>query len=152
MRLLTQLFAVLLLSVAINVQAAEPPAATVNGKAIKQATVDMILKDMAARGQQPDDNTRAVVIDRLIGQEVVLQEAQKAGLDKQQDYILHQELQAHELLVGLFVQNYIKKNPVDESAVKAEYEQFKVQWGDKEYKASHILVKTEQEAKDIISQ
>lgn len=152
MRLLSYLFAALLFSLAFSAVAADPAPATVNGKPIKQAMVDMILKDMAARGQQPDDNTRALIVDRLIGQEVVLQEAQKSGLDKQPDFILHEELQTRELLVGTFVQDYIKKNPIDEAAVKAEYEKFKVQWGDKEYKASHILVKTEQEAKDIIAQ
>jgi peptidyl-prolyl cis-trans isomerase C len=151
MRLLTQLFAALLLSLAISAQAADPPVATVNGKPVKQAIVDLILKDMVARGQQPDDNTRALIIDRLIGQEVVMQEAQKNGLDKQPDYVLRDELQSHELLVGTFVQDYIKKNPIDESAVKAEYEKFKAQWGDKEYKVSHIQVKTEQEAKDVIA-
>jgi peptidyl-prolyl cis-trans isomerase C len=154
MRLITQLFAALLLisSFAISVQAAEPPVATVNGKPIKQATVDIILKEMVARGQQTDDSTRAVVIDRLIGQEVVVQEAQKLGLDKQPDYTLRQELQAHDLLIGLYVQDYLKKNPIDEAALKAGYDQFKIQYGDKEYKTSNILLKTEQEAKDVIAQ
>jgi peptidyl-prolyl cis-trans isomerase C len=152
MRLLSHLIAALFFSLAISAFAADPAPATVNGKPIKQAVVDMYLKDVAARGQAIDDNSRAFVIDYLIGREVVLQEAQKSGLDKQPDFILREELQAHELLVNYFVQDYVKKNPIDDAAVKAEYEKFKVQWGDKEYKASHILVKTEQEAKDIIAQ
>ena len=152
MRLLSQLFAVLLLSLAIGAQAADAAPATVNGKPIKQAMADLILKDLADRGQAMDDNARAFVIDRLISNEVVLQEAQKAGIDKQPEFMMRQEMQTRELIVNAFMQDYIKKNPIDEAAVKAEYEKFKTQWGDKEYKTSHILVKTEQEAKDVIAQ
>jgi peptidyl-prolyl cis-trans isomerase C len=114
--------------------------------------VDEILKDFAAHGQQVDDNTRSLVVDHLIANEVVLQEAQRQGIDKQPDLKIREEIQTRELIVNAFLQDYIKKNPIDDAEVKAEYEKFKVQWGDKEYKASHILVKTEQEAKDIIAQ
>jgi len=53
--------------------------------------------------------------------------------------------------VRTYLQEYAKKNPVDEASIKAEYDKLKAQMGDKDYNAQHILVKTEQEAKDIIA-
>lgn len=133
-------------------QAADGVAATVNGKPIKQSLMDFIIKDASARGQKVDDNTRAVVLNKLISSELVLQEAQKQGLDKKPEYLAREELLRRELLVNTYIENFIKKNPVDEAATKTEYEKFKKQLGDKEYNARHILVTTEAEAKDIITQ
>lgn len=132
--------------------AADDAVATVNGKPIPRSLMDFILKDATAHGQKVDDNTRNVVLNKLISSEVVAQEAQKQGLDKQPDFIARQQLLNRELLVNTYIENYIKKNPVSDADTKAEYEKFKQQMGDKEYDASHILVSTEAEAKDIIAQ
>ncbi len=150
MRLLTSILASLLLISGVNAQAAEP--ATVNGKPIKQSHVDFILKEASAGGQQLNPNAEDVVVNRLIVNEVVYQEAQRAGIDKQPDFQTRQELANRELLIQAYYQDYIKKNPISDTDLKAEYEKFKTQWGSKEYKSSQILVKTEQEAKDIITQ
>jgi len=149
MRSISLILAVLLANVAIGAQAADT---TVNGKPIKQFLVDYIIKDATARGQKVDDNVRAVVMNKLISSELIVQEAQKSGIDKQADYIAKDELMSRELLVNTYLQDYIKKNPISDATLKSEYDKFKAAVGDKEYKASHILVKTEQEAKDIIAQ
>lgn len=133
-------------------QAADPAAATVNGKPIKQSLVDFILKDAGARGQKVDDSTKAMVVSKLISQELVYQEAQKAGVDKQADYQAREDLMRRELMINAYLQDYMKKNPIDEAAIKAEYDKFKTQLGDKEFSARHILVKTEAEARDVIAQ
>ena len=125
-------------------------AATVNGKPIKQSLVDFILKD-APKGQSDDNNAKTVVINKLISQELLIKEAQKAGMDKRADYLTSHDLMTRELLVRTYLQDYVKKNPIDEATIKAEYDKLKVQMGDKEYNAQHILVKTEQEAKDIVA-
>jgi peptidyl-prolyl cis-trans isomerase C len=132
-------------------QAADAPA-TVNGKPIKQSLVDYILKDATARGQKVDDNMKGMVVNKLISQELVLQEALKAGIDKQDEFKAKEDLMHRELMINTYLQEYLKKNPIDEAATKAEYEKFKTQVGDKEYSARHILVKTEQEAKDVVAQ
>jgi peptidyl-prolyl cis-trans isomerase C len=134
----------------ITAQAADP--ASVNGKPIKQSLVDYIAKDAAARGQKVDDNIRSIIVNKLISSEVVAQEAQKSGFDKQPDYLAKEELMRRELLVNSYLQDYIKKNPITDATLKSEYDKYKAAMGDKEYKASHILVKTEQEAKDIVAQ
>lgn len=152
MRFNTQLLAALFLAVtAVSAQAADS-AATVNGKPIKQSLVDSIVKDALANGAKDDDKLKTTIVTQLINNELLIQEAQKAGTDKQPDFVAKQELVNRELLANTYLQDYIKKNPIDDKTLQAEYDKFKAQMGDKEFKASHILVKTEQEAKDIIAQ
>jgi peptidyl-prolyl cis-trans isomerase C len=131
---------------------AENAVATVNGKPIKQSIYDYIVKDATARGQKVDDNVREIIINKLVSSELVYQEAQRIGLDKQPDFIAKEELARRELLVNAFLQDYVKKNPVSEADTKAAYEQYKKELGEKEYSARHILVSTEAEAKDLIAQ
>ena len=131
---------------------ANDTAATVNGKPIKQSLFDFIVKDANDHGQKVDDNVREVIMSKLISSELVLQEAQKAGLDKKADYIAKEELTRRELLVNMYIQDYMKSHPVSETDTKAAYEKFKTELGDKEYSARHILVASEAEAKDVIAQ
>lgn len=126
--------------------------ATVNGKPIKQSLYDYIVKDANSRGQSIDENTRKMIVDKLIASELVHQEAQRTGLDKQPDYLAKEELTRRELLVNTYLQDYLKKNPISEADTKAAYEKYKTEVGTKEYNAKHILVATEAEAKDIIAQ
>jgi peptidyl-prolyl cis-trans isomerase C len=127
-------------------------AATVNGKPIKQSLFDFIVKDATEHGQKVDDNVKDVVISKLISSELMIQEAQKAGIDKKPDYLAKEELGRRDLLVNMYIQDYMKKNPVSESETKSAYEKFKAELGDKEYNARHILVASEAEAKDVIAQ
>ena len=126
--------------------------ATVNGKQIKQSTYDVNTKDITASGQKIDDNTKNAIINELVSSELVYQEAQKLGLDKQPDYLAREELGRRKLLTSMFLQDYVKKHPISDADTKAAYELYKKAYGDKEYSARHILVKTEAEAKDIIAQ
>ena len=62
------------------------------------------------------------------------------------------DLAGQTVLVRAYVADWITKNPVPESELKAEYERIKGQIGDREYKVRHILVEKEDEAKDVISE
>ena len=127
-------------------------AAMVNGKSVKQSWVDYITKDAVARGQKPSDGMRNAIINELVGSELAYQEAVKQGLDKNPDFVANQELAERKLLVNVFLQDFMKKNPITEADKKAAYEEYKKELGEKEYNAKHILVKTEAEAKDILAQ
>jgi len=151
MKFTQTLIAVAILSLAPSAFAADA-VATVNGKQIKQSVYDYIAKDAASRGQKVDDQVKQAITNKLIDSELVYQEAQKVGLDKQADYIAREELSRRELLTSTFLQDFIKKNPIPDAEIKAAYEQYKKAYGDKEYSARHVLVKTEAEAKEIIAQ
>ena len=127
--------------------------ATVNGKSIKQSWVDFIIKDATARGQKSSDGMRGVIINGLVDTELVVQEAQKQGLDKNPDFIANQELTNRKLLLNTYLQDFMRKNPITDADTKAKYDDAKKNaTNEKEYNARHILVKTEAEAKDIIAQ
>lgn len=151
MKFTKTLITIAILSLAPSAFAADA-VATVNGKPIKQSMYDFIVKDVAASGQKIDENTKNAIINELVGSELVYQEAQKLGLDKQADFIMREELARRKLLTSTFLQDYVKKNPVSDADIKAAYDQYKKAYGEKEYSARHILVKTEAEAKDIIAQ
>lgn len=126
-------------------------AATVNGKPIKESWVNFIMKDAQARGQKGKGLKRAV-INELVGSELAYQEAAKKGFDKKADIITAAEIGRRKLVVNAFLADYMKKNPVSDADKKAAYAQYKKELGTKEYKAKHILVKTEAEAKAVLDE
>jgi peptidyl-prolyl cis-trans isomerase C len=128
-----------------------PAAATVNGKPIGQRTVDMIVKQGAASGRPDSPEARKAIIDQLALQMVVAEEAVKKGLDKTPEVAEQFDAIKQSVLANAYVEDFIKNNPVSDEALKAEYERIKATISGTEYKARHILVEKETEAKDIIA-
>ncbi|MET3135853.1 peptidyl-prolyl cis-trans isomerase C [Undibacterium sp. GrIS 1.2] len=126
-------------------------AATVNGTPISQSIVDLMVKQRAAQGQPDTPESRKEIIDHLALQYLVSQEAVKKGLDKTPEVIDQTQLTKESILANAYVQDYLKTNVISDDMLKAEYEKIKVKLGGNEYKARHILVATEAEAKDIIA-
>jgi peptidyl-prolyl cis-trans isomerase C len=131
-------------------QAAKP--VTVNGKAILKSRVDFFVKQQAAQGMPDSDQARRSILDQLITQEVVAQEAEKKGLAKTSDFQMQMQLTRQRLLIQAYMQDYFKAHPIKDDQLLAEYNKVKASRGDKEYKARHILVDKESEAKDILAQ
>jgi peptidyl-prolyl cis-trans isomerase C len=124
--------------------------ATVNGVAVPRARADLLMQQQGARGMPDNDQTRAMVRDELINREVLMQEAQKSGVAKRPEVQAQLDMARQEVLVGAYIRDWMRKNPVTDADVQKEYERAKAQTGDKEYKARHILVETEEEAKGLI--
>ena len=61
------------------------------------------------------------------------------------------ELARQAVLIRAYLQDFVKTHPVTDADVKSEYDKIKAQLGDKEYKARHILVEKEEDAKAIIA-
>jgi len=125
---------------------------TVNGKAIPKSRVDFIVKQRAAQGQPDNEQTRRAILDNLITQEVVAQEADRRGLTKSSEVRAQLELVRQQILVQAVVQEHLKAHPVKDEEMLAEYNKVKATRGDKEYKARHILVDKDAEANEIIAQ
>jgi len=130
--------------------AASAKVATVNGVAIPKSRVDAIVRAQEAQGQKDTPDLRAAIRDRLITLEIVAQEATHKGLGKTADSVSQIELARTNILAQAFRTDYVKNHPVSDDALKAEFEKIKSQMSDKEYKARHILVEKEAEAKEII--
>lgn len=124
-------------------------AATVNGKAISKHSIELIAKQTGAK---PDDlDAQKAIIDQLALQMVVADEAVKKGLDKSPKVQEQVEMLKQSVLANAYVQDYLESHPVSDDTVKAEYEKLKTEMAGLEYKARHILVPTEGEAKEIIA-
>lgn len=124
-------------------------AATVNGTAISASRVDMLAKQRHGQPDTPD--ARKQIIEQLSMQLLLSQEAIKKGLDKTPEVLDRIDLNQQSVLANAFIQDYLKNNPVSDDMLEAEYEKIKVQMAGSEYKARHILVEKEAEAKDIIA-
>ena len=126
-------------------------AAKVNGTPINESRINMLLKEGAAEGQPTTPELRKKIIDQLSMQLVISQEAIKNGLDKKPEVLEQLDLTRQSVLANAFVQDFLKKNPITDEMVQAEYEKIKAQMSGNEYKARHILVEKEAEAKEIIA-
>jgi len=114
------------------------------------AYFDVLLKERQAMGQPDNAQVRESIRDELNTRELVVREAKKKGLDKDATLKAQMDLSAQTVLVRAYLQDYLKTNPITDEQLKREYEAVKGQLGDKEYKARHILVDREEDAKEII--
>ena len=129
-----------------------PAVATVNGKAIQQSLVDLAVRQGASSGRPDTPETRQAIVEQLTMQAVVADAAVGKGLDKSEGIAEQIDAVRQSILANAYVQDYIKNNPVTDEALRAEYERIKATLTGSEYKARHILVEKEDEAKAIIAQ
>ena len=153
-RVLSTLALAAALAAAIPAQAQN--IAIVNGKPVPKARVDaltaQITKQAAARGQQLPPDLDRLVRDKVVLDEMFVQEAEKRGLAGSPDYKAQMEIARQNILVQALLADYEKKNTISDADVQKEYDKFKAQSSGTEYKARHILVEKEDEAKAIVAQ
>jgi peptidyl-prolyl cis-trans isomerase C len=130
----------------------EPPVAKVNGVAVPASRMEMLMQQQRSRGAPDNEQTRQMLRDELVNREIVAQEAQRAGFAKKPEVQTQLELARQEIMVGAYLRDWVQKHPVSDDDVQKEYDRAKSQTGDKEYRARHILVDTEDEAKTLIGQ
>ena len=126
--------------------------AKVNGVPVPKARMDAMILQQQARGTPDNEQTRAMVREELVNREIVAQEAAKAGLAKTPEVQMQLESARQEILVGAYIRDWLRKHPVTDAAIQQEYDRAKGQTGDQEYKARHILVETEDQAKAMIAE
>lgn len=126
--------------------------AIVNGKAVPLARVDALAQQVARSGRPMTPEIQSQLKDEVIAREIFMQEAKKQGLDTTEDFQNQMELARQTLLIRELFANYQKTSPVTDADIKAEYDKFASANSGKEYRARHILVEKEDEAKAIIAQ
>lgn len=124
----------------------------VNGKEIPASRIEAIVKNQIAQGRPDTPDLRNAVKEQLVNQEIVAQEAVKKGLDKQPSVAAQIDLTRQEILFRAYLEDYVRSNPINDDTLKKEYERIKPQLPAKEYRAHHILVDKEDDAKGLIAQ
>jgi parvulin-like peptidyl-prolyl isomerase len=130
-----------------------PYLAKVGDTVITQADFEREMKGLPEFVQKmfEGDSGREKFLDELIKRELLNKEALKKGLDKDSEYLKKLEDFKKITLVGLLLQKEIEsKVKVSDQDVKDYYEKNKEKFAPvNQIRASHILVKTEEEAKKI---
>jgi len=126
--------------------------AIVNGKAVPKSRVESLMNQATRAGQPKTPELEQQVRDEVVLREIFMQEAEKRGLAATAEYKQQLEFARQTLLIRELFADFQKKNPVTDAEVQAEYDKFKAQSAGTEYRARHILVEKEDEAKALIAQ
>lgn len=122
-----RLAAVLLLaSPALLAQTSASPntgdVATVNGKAISQTLLEQLVAANQSQGQADTPELRQALLEELISRELVAQDALAKRLDKSAQGRLQLQQARQNVLIDLAMAQYLAQNPIDEAALRAEYQ------------------------------
>lgn len=156
--LATTAAALLLGSLALPVAAQN--LAIINGKPVPKARLDAMqaqVQQQAERSGQPlPPGLEESLRNEIINREIFTQEAERRGLHQQPDFQSKMEIARQSVLINELLADFQRNNPVTDAEAQAEYDSVVASQtpaaGSKEYRASHILVETEDEAKALIEQ
>ncbi len=125
--------------------------AIVNGKAVPKERAEALKQQVERAGRPVTPEMENQIKEEVVAREIFMQEAQKRGLEGTADYKTQMELARQTILIRELFVDFQKNNPVTDAEIQAEYDKFVAANAGKEYKASHILVAKEDEAKSIIA-
>lgn len=144
--------AIVCAALVLPLAAAAQNIAIVNGKPVPKARLDALMQQVAKSGQQQPPDIEKRARDEVVMREIFMQEAEKRGLASSPEYKEQMELARQQLLISALFDDYKKKMPISDTESKAEYDKLKAANQGTEYRARHILVDKEEEAKSLIKQ
>ena len=126
------------------------PLAVVNGKESPALYGELVKREMA-QGQPDSPQLDERVRESLINLELLSRAALDKGLDKDPNLAAALDIRRKDQLAKAYLEDYVKSHPVSDADIQATYDKAKAEPLEPEYRARHILVKTEAEAKKIIA-
>jgi len=127
----------------------------VNGVAITETAVNRVLAELQSQGATVTPQVREQVISEMVVRQVMVSEATRRGLDKSPAFAEQLDELRRRLLVETLLAEHQRSTPVTEQDERAEYARQKKLLGDgdttPQYLLSQIVLKTEQQARDVIS-
>ena len=123
--------------------------ATVNGKKITQDDFAAYVRE-SGMSQKAAQQNRNRIIEELVGRELVYQDALDKKLEKDPAVIAQIEELRYKVLLNAAVHKALARNPITEKELKTEYDHRVAGFSKHEYKARHILLKSEADAKAVI--
>jgi len=148
---LTSAAAVLVLALA-GLNANAQNVAIVNGKPVPKTRLTALAAQLERSGKQVGPEMEQQLREEVIAREIFMQEAQKRGMEANEEFKFQMELAKQSLLIRELFTDFQKNAVVTDAEAKAEYDKYMASNGDgKEYRARHILVEKEDQAKAIIA-
>jgi peptidyl-prolyl cis-trans isomerase C len=128
-----------------------PVLATVNGTPITESVVALYQEQLHARRPgNPLGQDRRAVLEEVINLELARQSGESQGLDKDTKLQLQIDQQRRAVIATAAIQKELDSRPITDEELQKLYEE-QVPSG-AEYKARHILLKEEDEAKKLIAE
>lgn len=136
--------------------AEEPPnprtLVEVNGEAVLDTQFLVYRAQRGASGQQAGPDAQVGLLNELVNTVMIAQAAEEAGLEKHPEVAAALDVSRYRILAEAAISQYLSDNPVTdeelETAYQARYGNHKLT----EYKARHILLETEDQAKAVITE
>ena len=128
---------------------APAPAATVDGREIPAMAVDSVARQLEADGAGAD---RGAILDELVDMEVLAQAAERAGLDAAPEIATALRLQRMQTLANAWLADASERIAIDDEALREEYARQRSSLAEREFRASHLLLATEDEARETIAE
>lgn len=123
--------------------------AVINGTPITKKSVEILTSEVAQRrggNNVPEDK----IVEELIKREVLRQDAIAQHLDQTPDNIARLDNAQRMVLSQLAAEHFMESAPISDTDIQKSYDEQIGAMKQTEYKARHILVETEAQAKDII--
>ena len=112
---------------------------------------EVLAEQLAKSGRPVTPELEAQIKEEVINREIFMQEAVRRGLDASDEYKNQLELARQSILIRELFNDQQNKDKVTDADIKAEYDKFVAANGGKEYRARHILVEKEDQAKAIVA-
>jgi peptidyl-prolyl cis-trans isomerase C len=123
--------------------------ATVNGKPLPKSEFELYVTNMNRQsGREVSEDQKGELLDQYISMQLAAEEAEKAGVDKDQKVRDQLALARLQVLVDAGLQKYLEAHPVQDSELRPEYDA-QVAALPREYHARHILVDDQAAAEAI---
>lgn len=125
---------------------------TVNGKAVPKSRVDTLIEQANRSGQPASPEMLGRAKDEVVMREIYAQEAERKGIPATKSYQGQLELMRQTVLIRELFADFTKKNEPSDAEAQAQYNKIKAENGGQEYRARHILVEKEEDAKRLIAE
>jgi peptidyl-prolyl cis-trans isomerase C len=126
--------------------------ATVNGHKVTQSQLEIAAAQSKINVNEITPEQKKLLTEALVNRQLVLNEAIKANYDKDPDIAARVKALTDSYIAANYLATVAEKLQSSEDEMKAYYDKNVVPNTPKEYKARHILVKTEDEAKALIKE
>lgn len=147
----TLISAVLLSATTAYAAGAGNAVATVNGTAIPQSMENLVVQEQLSQGQKDTPELRNAIRENLIMRELIVQDAKKAGLDKNPNIQAQMKFAEQAVLIRAYEVSFAQQHPVSEAELQEAYKQISANAPKEEFKTRHILVDSEAKAKEVIA-
>jgi len=125
--------------------------ARIGSKSITDQYVKEVMEGLPQGQKQQlnsEEEARKRVVENMIVEELFVLEGEKAGITKDKEFVKAMDRAKRQLLAQRYLQKEVQPKITDAN-MKKFFDQNKLRYSQDEVKASHILVKTEAEAKEV---